>query len=582
MLNKLRRIQRPLWLESPVARYGTDLLLLALCALPLSAWLNLRYPIPISEESHLRVALEVPVTFALLALAQRFGVRLRWWFFAVAALLALLFRLFVTADNVSHRFLFRDFRIPLDLRLVPEFFRLMYDTSPARAFASYAALFVFVLALSVVMVGLLLRTVYTNARRPSFRALVVAYVALTAVLVVVQESRGDGPELYTREFSERIGREVALARKLPQERKQIIKTIAAVKERIGDGGPFLDKLHGTNVLFFFVESYGRTVFANKTYSDPLVPRYEQMAKNLEAEGFNVVSDYLTSPTYGGFSWFAHDTLATGVKVVSHLHSQILDEEKPKSFANHFRDAGYEPILVAPGTSRPWPGMDDSYGFQHHYFSWEFDYKGPRYGWPTMADQFVLYHIQKTEIEKATQPLFVQYALISSHAPFSNLPRYIDDWESIGNGAILNKVGSDRFNVTWGLSGDVANAYTAAVTYEMRVMEGFLTNYVHDDTLVIFVGDHQPHQLVTGPDNLTWSVPIHIVSRNADLVEPFLRRGYIRGMVPDQPLPHVGMERFMEEFLSDFSTAPLAVDPGIWPPIEERLHQKAAQQAAKLR
>jgi hypothetical protein len=99
-------------------------------------------------------------------------------------------------------------------------------------------------------------------------------------------------------------------------------------------------------------------------------------------------------------------------------------------------------------------------------------------------------------------------------------------------------------------------------------------------LVIFVGDHQPHQQVTGPDNLTWSVPIHVVSRNPDFVAPFLRRGYIRGMIPDQPLPHVGMERFMEEFLSDFSTEPLAVDPGIWPPIQERMDAEAAERAAQ--
>jgi hypothetical protein len=329
------------------------------------------------------------------------------------------------------------------------------------------------------------------------------------------------------------------------------------------------------VLFFFVESYGRTVFANENYSKRLLPIYEEMGKNLEAEGFHVVSDYLTSPTYGGFSWFAHDTLATGVKVISHLHSQLLDENRPKSFANYFRDAGYKPIFVAPGTSRPWPGMDDYYGFNNHYFSWEFGYKGPRYGWPTMADQFVLYHVQKEEIEKATQPLFIEYCLVSSHAPFSNQPRYVEDWESIGDGSMLLKNGNNRFNVTWGLDGDVVNAYTSAITYDMHVMEGYLTNYVHDDTLVIFVGDHQPHQIVTGPDNLTWSVPIHVASRNPDLIEPFVRRGFISGMVPNQPLPHVGMERFMEQFLSDFSTAPLAVDPGIWPPVKERLEKQAA-------
>jgi hypothetical protein len=587
MLRKIRQLKRPAWLgylDAAPVHYLLDLLLLVVTAVALSAWLNIQYPIPINKWTHLRVALEVPVTFALLALAQRFGVRLRWWFFVVIALLALLVRLFMTADNVSHRFIFRDFRVPLDLRLVPEFFRLMYDTSPAKALVNYGLVFVLALIGSVLLVFFGLRGVYSRSRRPSFRWLVVGYVALAGVLIAIQQNRTEyGPELYTRQVSDRIAREVEMAKTLPQERRAIVQQIRAVTQRIGkDNGPFLDKLNGSNVLFIFVESYGRTVFVNNTYSDVLVPRYEAMAKNLESEGFHVVSDFITSPTYGGFSWFAHSTLNSGVKVISHLHSQLLDDRRPRGFADYFRDAGYQPILVMPGTTRPWPGMDDYYGFRQHYFSWEFGYQGPRYGWPTMADQFVLYHIQKTEIERATKPLFIQYALVSSHAPFSDLPRYVEDWESLGDGSILKRSGRDRFKVTWGLSGDVVNAYNAAVTYEMKVIEGFLTNYVHDDSLVIFVGDHQPHQLVTGPNNLTWSVPIHIACRNPELVAPFLRRGYIPGMVPTQPLPHVGMERFMEEFLADFSTKPLAEDPGIWPPIQKRLEEQAAQQAAKLR
>ena len=562
-----------------VAGYVADVALLAVGALALSAWLNLCYPIPVKAITHLRVALEVPVTFALLVLAARFRLRLRWWFFAIVALVVLLARLFMTADNVSHRFVFRDFRIPLDLRLVPEFFRLMYDTSPAKAVVSYAVMFVLALVGSYAMVYFLLRGVYRRAARPSFRWLVVGYIALTAGLVMAQELRPGTPELYTREVSARIAQEIEASTRLPGERRNVLTQIAGVSERIGKGnGPFLDKLGGNNVLFIFVESYGRTVFANKVYSEPLVPIYEAMSKRLDDAGFHVASDFITSPTYGGYSWFAHLTLDTGVKVISHLHSQLLDEQKPTGFANYFRDAGYKPVIVMPGTTRTWPGMDDYYGFRDHYFSWEFDYKGPRYGWPTMADQFVMYHIQKTVIEPAKQPLFIQYALVSSHAPFSDQPRYIDDWETIGDGSILHKSGRNRFNVTWGLSGEVSKAYTAAVKYEMQVMEGYLENYVHDDTLVIFVGDHQPHQLVTGPQNLTWSVPIHIACRNPDLIEPFLRRGYIPGMVPTQPLPHVGMERFMEEFLADFSTRPLAVDPGIWPPIAERMKQQAAAAA----
>jgi hypothetical protein len=575
MLSKLRLVRLPArlaWLQSKPLRYAADILVLGLVALGLCVWLNFRYPLPTPTYDHFLLALEVPVTFAILALAQRFGLRLGWWVFGLLSLVALLARLFVTADNISHRFVFRDFRVPLDLHLVPEFFRLMYDTSPARALASYAALFVIFLVASFVLVAAALRYVYRASQRSSVRRGILGFLVLSGGLVALQEL--NGTFVYKREVSDRIGREVRHVWKLPEEREKILKTIAGVGERIG-AGRHLDKLHGSNVLFIFVESYGRTVFVNPEYREVLLPKYEAMGRNLEAEGFHVVSDFVTSPTYGGFSWFAHQTLDTGVKVISHLHSQLLDEQKPRGLADHFRDAGYLPIQIAPGSTRPWPGMEDYYGFRNHYFSWEFGYKGPRYGWPTMADQFVLDRIQRLEVEKSQQPLFLQYALVSSHAPFSDLPRYIDDWSSIGDGSILHTSGRDKFRVSWGLSGEVANAYNAAISYEMKVMEGYLSNFVKDDSLVIFVGDHQPHQLVTGPTNLSWSVPIHVVSRNAEHIAPFLRRGYVRGMVPDQPMPHVGMERFMEEFLSDFSTEPLAVDPGIWPPIQERLRANEA-------
>ncbi len=578
MFSKLKLVRLPArfgFLRSTPARHALDALALGVVALVLTAWLNVRYPLPIEVSDHFLLALEVPVAFGLLALAQRFEVRLRWWFFALVSVVAVLARLFITADNISQRFVFREFRVPLDLHLVPEFFRLMYDTSPATALASYAALFVAILLSSFVLVALALGYVYRSSQRASVGRMIAGFVVLTAVAVGVQEL--GGPVVYTRQVSYRIGTEVRHVWKLPVQRKKILKTIAEVEQRIGDG-THLDKLQGNNVLFFFVESYGRTAFEHPEHKRVLVPRCEQMARNLEAEGFHVVSDFLTSPTYGGFSWFAHMTLNTGVKIISHLHSQLLDENRPTAFADRFRAAGYLPIWVAPGNTRPWPGMDNYFGFRNHYFSWEFDYRGPRYGWPVMADQFVLNHIHRSEIARSQQPLFIEYALVSSHAPFNNLPRYVEDWSSLGDGSVLHRNGNDQFDLTLqgGAPDEIARGYIAAISYELRVMEGYLTNLINDDSLVIFVGDHQPHQLVTGPDNLTWSVPIHIASRNPDFVAPFLKRGYIRGMVPTQPLPHVGMERFMEEFLSDFSTEPLAVDPGIWPPIQERLQAEEAK------
>lgn len=577
MLNKLRSLRlsgRHKLFDSAPVGFAFDLLLVVGLGLLLCMWLNIRTPMPQPDEDLYLLALEVPIAFGLMALAQRFGVPLRWWFFLPVTVAAVLLRLFMTADNISHRFVYRDFRVPLDLHLVPEFFRLMYDTSPTRMLAGYSALFVLFLVGSCLLVWVSLWAVYKRSRRQRFRRIVAALAALSAGIVAYQQL-GEGPRLYTREFSHRIGKEVRHISKLPGERTKILKQIAEVGERIGNG-THLDKLQGNHVLFIFVESYGRTVFVKPALRERVLPRYEEMQRNLEGEGFHVVSDFLTSPTYGGFSWFAHQTLDTGVKVVSHLHSQILDELRPKSLADRVRDAGYLPILVMPGTTRQWPGMDDYFGFRHHYYSWEFGYRGPRYGWSPMADQFVLSHVHREQVEKAKQPLFIQFALVSSHAPFNDIPRYVEDWSTIKNGSVMHEAGRDRFPIEFDDPTHIDEGYSAAINYEMRVMEGYLTTHIQDDTLVIFVGDHQPNQQVTGSEQLTWSVPIHIACRNPEFIAPFLRRGYIRGMIPDQPLPHVGMERFMEEFLSDFSTEPLAVNPGIWPPVARRLHQSEAK------
>jgi hypothetical protein len=564
-------------LRSPPVRYALDLILLSAVVVVLSLWLNIRYPIPMEWSEYWLLPLEVPIAIGVMALARRIGLPLRWWAFGLLGVLALLVRLFETADNISHRFLYRDFHVVLDRHLIKEFFRLMYDTSQARALIGYSAAFASFVVGSIAMVALSLGAVYRRSGSTFFRRAVAGLVLLTVGVVVSQEL--GGPALYQREISQRVAQEVRHTTHLPRDRKKIMRQIAEVGERIGPG-IFLDKLHGNNVLMIFVESYGRTAFVQPRQRELLLPHLEQMQKDLEAKGFHLASDFVTSPTYGGFSWFAHMTWDTGVKVISHLHSQILDELHPPALADRFRDAGYLPVLVMPGTTRSWPGMDDYYGFRDHYFAWQMGYRGPRYGWAPMADQYTLDHIQHVQIERTSQPLFIQYALVSSHAPFNDIPHYVEDWSKIGDGSILNEAGRDAYDTTWENPRELNEGYAAAITYEMRVMEGFLTNYVKDDTLVIFVGDHQPHQQVTGPDNLTWSVPIHIASRNPELVAPFLRRGYISGMIPDQPLPHVGMERFMEEFLSDFSSEPLAVDPGIWPPIQERMDAEAAERAAQ--
>jgi hypothetical protein len=69
--------------------------------------------------------------------------------------------------------------------------------------------------------------------------------------------------------------------------------------------------------------------------------------------------------------------------------------------------------------------------------------------------------------------------------------------------------------------------------------------------VIILGDHQPLAELT-----RWSpsaaVPVHVISRRRELVEPFLARGYRPGLRPSLSGARAGMETFLSSFLRDFS------------------------------
>jgi hypothetical protein len=204
----------------------------------------------------------------------------------------------------------------------------------------------------------------------------------------------------------------------------------------------------------------------------------------------------------------------------------------------------------PGTIWPWPA-GDFYKYKKKYYAPDFDYRGPQFGWAPMTDQFVLDAIYRAEIENRTRPLFIEFVLISSHAPFNELPRYIADWSKIGDGSIYQRLEPIRFPVIWPELKNASEAYVASITYDWQVLVGFLQQTPADNRLIIILGDHQPTLKITGEDQL-WSVPVHIISRNPRVIKPFINRGYAAGLVPSQPPPHAGVESLLWSLLEDFS------------------------------
>jgi hypothetical protein len=260
---------------------------------------------------------------------------------------------------------------------------------------------------------------------------------------------------------------------------------------------------------------------------------------------------MQSPTFGGASWLAFGTLESGVWLPDQLRYNHLLISSLAPLATYFNCAEYRSVSVMPGTTLPWP-EGDYFGYFRLYYAKDFNYRGPPYGWSPMPDQFVLQTIHAREVENRNKPLFIRYVLTSTHAPFNRQPRYIEDWDRIGDGSVYHQQEPVTFPNNWPDLTEATEAYLTAMTYEFTLLQNYLAANVDREALWIILGDHQPNAHITGPlaDAL---VPVHVISRSERLLEPFCQAGYIPGIIPRVPREPKRMDTFLSAFLSAFSS-----------------------------
>jgi len=347
----------------------------------------------------------------------------------------------------------------------------------------------------------------------------------------------------------RLGQEIgSIPRQIEQQQAFGARLEQLARERQAQPGS-LDGLGGADVLLFIVESYGRVVFSQPRYRQTMAATLATFGDTLARHDFEAVSSYLSSSTFGGSSWLAHGTLEAGVRVGNDLEDAALLRSSLRPMASFFRKNGYRTVSVMPGTRFAFP-QGVYFDYEQVYYAPHFNYRGPTYGWASMPDQFVLDWVHRQEMLPRHQPLFIRYALISSHAAFNIQPPYIPDWETIGDGSLYHDRETVYFPFYWRNLHQAGEAYLRSLEYEFTLLGDYLSRYVTADTLIIILGDHQPPVQLTGPGE-PWSVPVHVVSRNTRLLQPFRQRGYTPGLFPAQPLPHAGMETFLPAFLQDF-------------------------------
>lgn len=249
---------------------------------------------------------------------------------------------------------------------------------------------------------------------------------------------------------------------------------------------------------------------------------------------------------------AHATMTTGVRIDTQPLYDVLLTSTAPTLGRFLRERGYRTVVAVPRIQQPWP--------ESAFFSFDavlndaaFAYAGMRFSWETIPDQFVIEKVHAREIAKATKPLFIQYVLASSHLPFDSAPPLIEEADDLGDGRLYDRLGFEEYPPPAQVF-DNRRGYAGTIRYVLEALGNYLVKRLADDFLIILVGDHQP-PLTVAAASRNKAVPIHVLSRDPALIEPFQRAGYVAGMMPPATTTDVGMELFLAWFLASYSSRP---------------------------
>ena len=206
-----------------------------------------------------------------------------------------------------------------------------------------------------------------------------------------------------------------------------------------------------------------------------------------------------------------------------------------------KNQGYHTVLLAPA-DRERPGLVDvnRYGYDERVRFDQLFYKGRRWGWGIVPDQYSLFFTQERYLARARRPLFFNFHMVSSHAPWKVVPKLVRDWrtlrkpdaapiEGLYDGspyrAFKHFLRDNEFEHMGELKSKIARGYRKSIAYDFDVIAKYVRQ-LRGDALVVLIGDHQPPFLATGMEN--FDTPIHVLvarSRAADgAVAQRLRRG----------------------------------------------------------
>ncbi|WP_374116069.1 CDP-alcohol phosphatidyltransferase [Streptomyces sp. CoH27] len=324
------------------------------------------------------------------------------------------------------------------------------------------------------------------------------------------------------------------------------------------GSQLVPDLRGKDMVFTFIESYGRSAVEDPIMGPGVDATLDARTQALAKAGFHAKSGWLTSATYGGSSWLGHSTTMSGLWISNQQRYRTVMASDHMSLTDAFKKTGaFDTVGVMPGVQKAWPEQK-WYGLDKVYNAFQLGYKGPKFSWSTMPDQYTLQQFQNRVHSKQPADGKSRMSLLiltSSHTPWAPIPKMVG-WDQLGDGSIFNGIEKAGHPSSYTLTDDThtKEEYGKSVQYTVTALTEWLERYGTKDTVLVFLGDHQPNAHASG-NHASRDVPVSIVAKDPTVLDKIASWGWTDGLRPAHTAPVWKMSAFRDRFLTAFGSTP---------------------------
>jgi hypothetical protein len=226
----------------------------------------------------------------------------------------------------------------------------------------------------------------------------------------------------------------------------------------------------------------------------------------------------------------------------------------------FAKAGWRTVAVTPANEQPWPEGTTFYHYDQVYDEHNIGYRGPKFGWAAVPDQYTLAAFQRLELPPGHRPVMAEVNLVSSHHPWTPLPSMVPP-DQLGDGSVFDPMPAQGLpaDVAWRDPDTVRRLYGQSIQYSLEALLSWAAGLHDDDLVLVLLGDHQPVRTVSGPD-ATHEVPISLVAHDPAVLARTDPWHWQSGLLPSPTAPVWRMDAFRDRFLDAFGGIPAGGTP----------------------